>query len=72
MIEKKFQIPVEPEDDTSYYPGISHTSAREVELEEYIWSMHQYIDAGLIFIRLNNNIKNASATRKSYFTVFKG
>lgn len=37
--------------DNSYYPGINHGDEVDMELEEYIWSIHKCIDAGVILTK---------------------
>lgn len=71
-MKRKFKIPVKIEDDMSYYLGLSHAKYEEVELEEYVWSIHERIDSALTTIRLNDNIINAIGIPKSYLTGFKG
>jgi len=63
----KVRMKMPEENETSYYPGVQHNSWWcDVELEEYIWSIHKEIDWSLYNTTLRDNIINATGIPKSY------
>jgi len=52
MCHSMIKIKADWKNDNSYYPGINHSDDIEIELVEYIWSIHRNIDCALFSPRL--------------------
>jgi len=67
MCHTKYKIPVNFADDNSYYPGINHSAERDVELEEYVYSIHKYVDWVIGNVDLHNTVVHAMGMPEGYF-----